>query len=118
MKNARFIPLFILGALLSFGCASAQVSNAGAPHVRLTEDGRVYVGDHETGLRELAGRLKKNGVNPQIRITVGIPANTSPEALSAIGRELASNGYRRFIFSKPRKAVVEKSVDPLLKDLR
>jgi hypothetical protein len=96
--------------------ATAQVLGNVEPQVRLSEEGRIYVGDTYTGLAKLSAQLKKDGFKTQDQITVQIPQNTSPNALAAISKELANNGFRRFIFSKPRKTVVEKGVDPLLKD--
>ncbi len=96
------------------GCVSAQASRIDEFDVRLTPDGRIYVGDTYTGLAKLAAQLKANGVKRETQITIQIPHNTSPDAISSIGRELASSGYRRFVFSKPRRAVVEKGADPLL----
>ena len=98
--------------------ASAQILGDVEAQVRLSQDGRIYVGDTYTGLAKLSAQLKKNGFKTQEQITIEIPQNTSPNALSAIGQELASHGFRRFVFSKPRKTVVEKGVDPLLKDRR
>ncbi len=103
--------------LLNGGCASAQINRSPSAMVHLREDGRFAVGDRTVPLQELAAQLKKNGVKSSVQITVEIPEDTSAAALSLIGRQLASNGYRRFIFNKPRKAVVEKGVDPLLKGL-
>lgn len=100
-----------------FGCASTPASGTSETHVRLTDDGRIYVGNTYTGLSKLVSQLKRDGIEQQTRIMIEIPNNTAPSALSAIGRELASNGYRRFVFSKPRKAVAKKSVDPILKNL-
>lgn len=99
------------------GCASAQVLHSTEPHVRVSNEGLIYVGEKEIELSKLAERLKKDDIPPQTQITVEIPSNTPPATLSAIGRELASNGYRRFIFNKPRKVVAEKGQDPLLKKL-
>jgi len=61
--------------------------------------------------------LKKDGIDPTTQVTIEIPTNAPPQALTAISRELASSGYRRILFSKPRKATAEKGEDPLLKDL-
>jgi len=110
--------LVTAGLLFTCGCASAGGSGGADIHVRLNQDGRIYVGETYTGLPGMAAQLRKDGVKAQTMIMVEIPQNTSPDAMSAIGRELASNGYRLFIFSKPRKAVAEKGVDPLLKNLR
>lgn len=109
----------LLALSISFtGCASAQVLKPAAAHVRLSGDGRLYVGNAETPVKKLAARLKKDGIEPKAQVTIEIPPDTPAETLTAISRELAGNGYRRILFSKPRKATAEKGEDPLLKDLR
>jgi len=106
----------LLGATIALsGCASAQVLRPVSAHVRLADNGRLYVGKTETPIRKLADQLKKEGISPKTQVTIEIPPNTPPQALTAISRALASNGYRRILFSKPRKASVEKGQDPLLK---
>jgi hypothetical protein len=119
MKINAVTVVTLLGlSLLMSGCASAQVFNLADAHVRLAEDGRLYVGKVETPAHKLAAQLKKQGIGPKTQITIEIPPNTPPQALTVISRELASNGYSRILFSKPRKATAVKGEDPLLKDLR
>ncbi len=109
----------ILALTISFsGCASAQLLKPAEAHVRLSENGRLYVGDTETPVKKLATQLKKDGIDLKAQVTIEIPPNTPAAALTVISRELASSGYRRILFSKPRKATAEKGEDPLLKDLR
>ncbi len=111
--------LIVLVLMVSLGgCASAQVLNPADAHVRLSTNGRLYIGQVETPVKQLAAQLKKEGIGPKTQITIEIPPNTPPQALTVISRELASSGYRRILFSKPRKATAEKGEDPLLKDLR
>jgi len=107
--------LVFLSLALCCGGATAQMLSGGESHVRLTEKGKLYMGENEVKLSALAAELKKDKIKPETQVTVEIPHNTPANALSAIGKELASNGYRRFIFTKPRKAVVDKGIDPLLK---
>jgi len=119
MKKRLFIHFSLLVLTVSFsGCASAQVLQGASAHVRLAENGQLHVGNTDTTLSKLAAQLKKDGIGPRTQITIEIPPNTPPQTLTAISRELASNGYRRIIFSKPRKTVAEVGEDPLLKDLR
>lgn len=119
MKRYFIRCLTVLTVLLfADGCASAGGAGGGEAHVRLSDEGRIYVGKTYVGLSGLAAQLKNDGVKLQTRIMVEIPQNTSPDAMSAIGRALASNGYRRFMFSKPQKTVAEKGLDPLLKNLQ
>lgn len=119
MKTRILRSSILLALMVSFsGCASAQVLSPADAHVRLSGNGRLYVGKVETPVKKLAAQLKKNGIGPRMQITVEIPPNTPPQALTVISRELASSGYRRILFCKPRKATAEKGEDPLLKDLR
>lgn len=119
MKTCLLKCLIALALMVSFsGCASAQVLKPADAHVRLSTNGRLYVGKIETPVKKLAAQLKKDGIGPKTQITIEIPPNTPPQALTVITRELASSGYRRILFSKPRKATAVKGEDPLLKDLR
>ncbi len=113
--GCHVLVLVFLSLMLCCGCATAQMLSGGESHVRVTETGKIYVGEKEVKLSALAAELKKEKIKPQTQVTVEIPHNTPANALSAIGKELASNGYRRFIFTKPRKAVADKGIDPLLK---
>jgi biopolymer transport protein ExbD len=118
MKTRLYILLFVIAAAIlpTLGCATAG-RNPGSATVTLSHDGRIYVGTKYTGLRKLAAQLKADGIKPTTRIMVEIPQDTSPNAMSAIGRELSSNGYRRFAFSKPRRALSVKGSNPLTKHL-
>jgi biopolymer transport protein ExbD len=119
MSIRLFINLLIVSIMLTAGgCASAQVLKPAGAHVRVTSTGGIYVGKDATSLKKLAKQLKKNGIKPGTQIIIEIPTKTPPRALTAITQELANNGYRRILFSKPRKATAEKGEDPLLKDLR
>lgn len=114
-STIRIIFIFSVFVLLFSNDTIAQLLSGNDAQIRLTEEGKIYVGEAYTGLSKMITQLKKDGIRPKEQITVEIPENTSPNAISAIGRELASNGFRRFVFSKPRKTVVEKGMDPLLK---
>ncbi len=114
MKKGLFILFLAASALLlpTFGCATLD-DNSSTAAVRLAEDGRIYVGKTYTGLTKLVAKLQSDGIKPSVRIIVEIPQNTSPNAINAISRELVSNGYRRILFNKPRRATAQKGVDPL-----
>ena len=111
--------LFVVASCIllpSMGCATIGGGSA-EPTVRLSNDGRIYVGKTYTGLTRLVSHLKANKVKPGERISIEIPHNTSQNAISAIGRELSSKGYRRFAFNKPLKASSQKGLDPLIRHL-
>jgi len=75
--------------------------------VRISEQGRIYVGERETALGQLAARLRREGVSRNDTVYVSIPDETPRRVLVAVGRELASKGYRRVIFTKPPRATAE-----------
>ena len=110
--------------LLAIACAALPCQNSMAfwgkkttPTVRLSNEGRIYVGKKYTGLTKLIPELKAQKIKPDTRIMIEVPHNTSPNTLAAISRELLKHGYRRYVFNKPVKAVAEKGLDPLIKHL-
>jgi len=75
--------------------------------IRITEEGRIYVGERETRLNRLARNLRREGYAPEDTIYVSIPERTPRRVLVDVGRELASRGYRRVIFTRPPRAISE-----------
>ena len=131
MKNIFIVILLIL-AIGFTGCAtSGSTGKSGkkskstdvvvlvkqAPTVKLTQRGRIYVGDKYTGLKKMVKQIKANGVKKDQRIVVQIPRNTSQNALKAIGRELASNGYVHVLFKQELLSSTDVGPDPLIKHL-
>lgn len=75
--------------------------------IRISEEGRIYVGDRETSLDQLARRLRRDGVAQSDTVYVSIPDETPRRVMVAVSRELASKGFRRVIFTKPPRAIAE-----------
>jgi biopolymer transport protein ExbD len=118
MKSKLLILLLVaFGMLLPCQNSMALWGKAKTPTVRLSDEGRIYVGKKYTGLTKLASELKSKGIKTNVRIIIEIPHNTSPDAIAAISRELVRHGYRRYLFNKPQKATAEKGLDPLIKHL-
>jgi len=86
--------------------------------VRLSSEGRIYVGDKYTGLKKLVKQLKADGAKKSDRIIIHIPKHTSPEAMKSIGRKLASNNYVHILFKQEKKTSVIIGSDPFVEDLR
>ena len=118
MKTNRII-LLLAVACMALPCQNSITlwGKTTTPTVRLSNEGRIYVGKKYTGLTKLVTELKSRGIKPNTRIVIEIPHNTSPDAIAAISRELIRHGYRRYVFNKPVKAVAEKGLDPLIKHL-
>jgi hypothetical protein len=81
------------------------------------KQGRIFVGDKYTGLKKMIKQMKADGIEKGDYITIQIPNNTSKNALTAIGRELASNGYSHILFKHELKPMAEVGPDPLIKHL-
>jgi uncharacterized protein (DUF362 family) len=106
MKTVHIIFLLAVACML-VPCQSSMAlwGKTTTPTVKLSNEGRIYVGK------------KSRGIKPNTRIVIEIPHNTSPDAIEAIAKELLRHGYRRYVFNKPVKAVAEKGLDPLIKHL-
>lgn len=85
--------------------------------IRLSSEGRIYVGDKYTGLKKMVKQLKADGAKKSDRIIIHIPKHTSPESIKAIGRKLASNDYVHILFKQEQKASVIMGSDPFIQDL-
>jgi len=97
------------------GCTTVKVE--AGPTIRMTKEGRIYVGDEYTGLKKMIKQLKSDGIKKDNLVTIQIPKNTSQNALKAIGRELASNGYTHILFKHELKPMSVVGSDPLIKHL-
>jgi hypothetical protein len=86
--------------------------------VRLSDSGRIYVGETYTGLKKLVAMLKSKGYKPEHAITVEIPKNTSQKALKAIRHELMRKGYGKVRFRKPQVIKAERGPDPFLRNTK
>jgi len=86
--------------------------------VRLSSEGRIYVGDRYTGLKKMVKQLKADGAKKSDRIIIYIPTHTSPESMKAIGRKLASNNYVHILFKQEQKPSVIIGSDPFTQDFR
>ncbi len=100
------------------GCTTMSRAEAPPGTVTLMESGRVYVGQTHTGLAGMARQLKANGCTRQSRITIEIPQDTSPAVMQEISRHLATGGFHRIIFVKPRRAISEVGEDPMVNRFR
>ena len=119
MKVNGILRRTALALLLSLtGCTTMSRAEAPSGTVTLTESGRLYVGQTHTGLAGMARKLRTDGCTRQSRITVEIPHDTSPAVMQEISRHLASGGFHRFIFVKPRRAVSEVGEDPMVNRFR
>jgi hypothetical protein len=72
--------------------------------VRVSPGGAVSVNGKTVALVHLTDRLASLGATPRTRITVMIPRDESASAIESIAGRLASAGYRKVVFTRPRRA--------------
>jgi len=102
--------LVVSALAISLGSAAAQppavaVEGAEKVHARLAEDGKISVGTTKTDFKGLPKKLAALGVPVNTTILIAVPEETPQKTLKAIGRELASAGFKHFMFVKPRRTV-------------
>jgi hypothetical protein len=97
-----WVALGVIG--LCSGCATAGASKSSV-EIHVSDNGLVTVDERIVALDDLPGRLKQMGAgrNTMVRVNVGRKPNR--RVLASISSTLASNGFSRFIFLKPRESV-------------
>jgi hypothetical protein len=95
--------------LLAGGLAACRTTPPvlnGGERVMVLPDGNVSVDGRIASVEDLPGRLRSAGFDKAASIRVGIPGTPSQTLLARVSSVLASNGYLRVIFVKPRAARV------------
>ena len=116
MKTHLIIFIVSIACILEFtqGCTTGQVGGKEVS-VRLSNEGRIYVGERYTGLKKMVKQLKADGTKKEDRIVIYIPPHTSQKAMTSIGRELASNGYPHILFKQEQRPSITIGHPPLKK---
>jgi len=113
-RRFRHLAQRAAGALLVFFVALATARAAGlqapaAPgstfKLTLSDEGVLLVNDVRVKLPDLPKKLKSLGVKPDTVLVIAVPQDASTSTLTTISKELATKGYKRFTFIRPRKAV-------------
>jgi hypothetical protein len=92
------------GCLWLQGCGTSGAGGDLKPHtfdVTLAEKGRLTVRGRQTDLQGLPGALRALGATSKDVVRVTVPATTAANERTAIGRKLASAGFRKIVFTGP-----------------
>ena len=102
--------LFAVALLTAFltGCLTGRSVGAWETiYVRLQPSGSLTLEGKTMDVAGLAKRLKSMGATDQTCIEISIPEGTPTATLTAVTQTLASSGYRKILFVKPRRTDVE-----------
>ncbi len=102
--RTSLVGLLILVFASTGGCVSTTPDRADGIHLTLTSVGTLMLDGKVVERSALPGALKSCGASPSTPIIVAIPANTSMKVVSALTSQLASAGYTRVAFTRPRHA--------------
>lgn len=109
------IPCLILAITLgASGCAttpSPATRDSGGVELTLTSSGNILTGGKETDLDHLSRQLHRIGATLDTPITINIPTDTPLTSVSAITGRLASAGYRKILFKRPKHAAISTQID-------
>lgn len=94
--------LLLAAAILASGCGTPlpEIHN-NTVKVHAVSASRIRVAGSTIPLARLAPTLKSAGANASTAIIVSIPADATQGMQVSISSHLASNGYRKVVFTKP-----------------
>lgn len=98
------VALLAAAAIGVGGCKTTRDGGAPVVQVTMTGDDLFQAGGRTAKLADLPALLKKSGAGPRSEIIVVVTETAPKGAMSAIGGKLASAGYRKVMFRKPRHA--------------
>jgi hypothetical protein len=99
-----FLAAALAGASLS-GCGTLGADRPGDVRIAVSPGGRITVMDSPVELSRLGARLESRGIGKQARILVSVPPGAGAVLMEEITRQLASAGYTRFVFVRPRRQI-------------
>jgi biopolymer transport protein ExbD len=110
------IPCLMLALAISVAGCATPPSSAGKPTdeaivLTLTQEGTLLLNGKATALEHLAKRLRAAGATAETSLTINIPAETPLSSLSTITSRLASAGYRKILFKRPKHTAVSTQTD-------
>lgn len=94
------------------GCVSTPAPETGEIHLTMTSVGTVLIDGKTVARSELPRLLKASGAEAGTPIVVAIPAKTPMTAVTALASQLASAGYRRVAFTRPRHVEAKADLAP------
>ena len=90
-------------AFIYTGCATQMNKKNSIVHVSASSFNNISVHGDVVRLSELGKKLKSVGAGKTSQITVALEKYASEQLMIDITRELGKAGFRRVVFTKPRK---------------
>ena len=106
-RGRCFQQLALVGLCLQLGAGGCALPGSGTPpakiNLRMTPTGELFVGEKPVLLEKLPQTLRAQGAAHATAVYIEVPDGVSPSDIRAITSTLATKGYSRLIFTKPRK---------------
>jgi len=95
------IAIILVAALAIAGCTTTAKLNR--VEIRLLPGNQVAMAGKVVPLASVPAALKRAGATPQTAIVVQAPATLPPAEFKRLSGILASRGFRKVMFTRPRK---------------
>lgn len=105
VRRCARIALIVAAGFALQGCMSAFGPAPEEMTLNLLSEGTITVKGFPVALTELPRKLKALGAAEGTEIIIMLPEQYSPKTCSDITSTLASAGFKRILFSKPRHSV-------------
>lgn len=96
--------LLLFPVLAVVGCGIMGVRSPARIEVGYVSGTELTVDSQSVPLAKLPEALRAQGATAQTEIAVGVPADAPQGVVAAIGGKLASAGFRKIVFTRPRQA--------------
>lgn len=94
----------LICTLLLAGCATANKGGVESVDIAVSSTGFCTLNGRVVRFEELPRKVQDAGAGRRTVIRIAIPESTSAETIRMLSSRLASAGYSRLIFSKPKRA--------------
>lgn len=101
-----------VGSACLCGCVSTPATGSGPVHLAMAANGMVVLDGKSIARRNLPHALKSQGISPDTPIVIAIPDSMPMTEVTALTRQLASAGFQRVAFTRPRHADVIRNARP------
>ena len=104
MKAVLPFVMVVAIAATVVGCATSAANRPKTVTIEVAPDGAVMLDGQKVLLNQLPRKLKRKGATRETGIVVNIPEQAHYTTLKSVTETLATAGYARVMFAKPRHA--------------
>jgi hypothetical protein len=93
-------------------CRTSAPARNADERILIHPDGALSIDGRIVTVEQMPARLRSAGFEKSATLRIGIPETPSPAVLTKVSSVLASSGYQRIVFVKPRAARVSANAQP------